>query len=226
MDSANTPLSRRERERQQRVEDFLRAAETLFASRGFHSTTMDDIAREAEYGTGTIYRYFESKEALYRELFRRKARRLHDLVTEAVGRETRARDRLCAFLRTKLAYFREHQAFLRLFATEVLPTLPTDTSCLSQNDEAICQKITNLVRQIFIDGMDSGEFRRTDPDLLTAAFRGLTTEPLLDLARRGQKIDIQQVEDFLLALIRDGLGAHPNTSRLQPIPQRATRTAS
>jgi AcrR family transcriptional regulator len=45
------------------------AALALFAQRGFHGTSVPDIARRAKVGAGTIYRYFDSKEALVNELY-------------------------------------------------------------------------------------------------------------------------------------------------------------
>ncbi len=51
-------------------EAVMRAALELFAERGFHGTSVPTIAERAGVGAGTIYRYFESKEALVNELFR------------------------------------------------------------------------------------------------------------------------------------------------------------
>jgi AcrR family transcriptional regulator len=48
----------------------LDAALDLFAERGFHGTAVQLVARRAGVGAGTVYRYFESKEALVNELFR------------------------------------------------------------------------------------------------------------------------------------------------------------
>ena len=42
----------------------LAAAERLFAEKGTDKTTMDDIAREAEYSKATLYVYFQSKEEI------------------------------------------------------------------------------------------------------------------------------------------------------------------
>jgi TetR/AcrR family transcriptional regulator len=58
-------LSRRERERQQRREDILSAAEELFSEKGFKATTMQEISEKVELSKGTIYLYFKSKEELY-----------------------------------------------------------------------------------------------------------------------------------------------------------------
>lgn len=58
-------IERKERERKQRREDIILAAESIFFSRGFESTTMDDIAEKAELSKGTLYLYFKSKEDLH-----------------------------------------------------------------------------------------------------------------------------------------------------------------
>jgi len=51
-------------------EKILAAALDLFAERGFHGTPVPEVATRAKVGAGTIYRYFESKEALVNVLYR------------------------------------------------------------------------------------------------------------------------------------------------------------
>ena len=48
----------------------LDAALDLFAERGFHGTAVPLVAERAGVGAGTLYRYFESKEALVNALYR------------------------------------------------------------------------------------------------------------------------------------------------------------
>jgi len=52
-----------------RREHILRSALRCFARRGYHVTTVDDIAAEAGVSKGTPYIYFESKEALFQQLY-------------------------------------------------------------------------------------------------------------------------------------------------------------
>ena len=52
----------------ERREQLLSVAKSLFAERGFQSTTMDDIAREAGFTKPILYQYFDSKTDLYREI--------------------------------------------------------------------------------------------------------------------------------------------------------------
>jgi AcrR family transcriptional regulator len=51
-----------------RREDILRASLNLFAEKGFHGTSMRDIAREADITEGLIYHYFASKRDLFRAI--------------------------------------------------------------------------------------------------------------------------------------------------------------
>jgi AcrR family transcriptional regulator len=54
--------------RRDRREDILRASLHLFAVKGFHGTSMRDIAREADITEGLIYHYFASKRDLFRAI--------------------------------------------------------------------------------------------------------------------------------------------------------------
>jgi AcrR family transcriptional regulator len=53
-------------------EAILDAALDLFSERGFHGTAVPLVAEQAKVGAGTLYRYFESKEALVNALFQRE----------------------------------------------------------------------------------------------------------------------------------------------------------
>ncbi len=54
--------------RRDRREDILKASLSLFASKGFHGTSMRDIARAANLTEGLIYHYFASKRDLFRAI--------------------------------------------------------------------------------------------------------------------------------------------------------------
>ncbi len=89
-------MSRQERSPRRAVGDkreaILAAATELFVERGFHGTTVPEIAERAGVGAGTIYRHFASKEAVVNELFRLHkqaltARVLRDFPVGAAARE-------------------------------------------------------------------------------------------------------------------------------------------
>ncbi|MFZ1728816.1 MAG: TetR/AcrR family transcriptional regulator [Bacteroidota bacterium] len=65
MEQITQQLSRKERERIFKRQEIISAAREVFALRGFSSATLDEIAERAEFGKGTLYSYFQSKDELF-----------------------------------------------------------------------------------------------------------------------------------------------------------------
>lgn len=80
---------RKEREKIQRRNAIIDAAENIFFKDGIESASMDQVAQEAELSKGTLYLYFKSKDELYRAIILRGfiilKRKLKDA---ALGQET------------------------------------------------------------------------------------------------------------------------------------------
>lgn len=111
-------VSRKERDRQLRRDDICKAAEHLFAVKGYHKATIRDIAQEAQYAVGTVYLHFKDKDGIYFALFKEKIKRLLAIVT---GQQTEqgadAKTGLLLFIRESLAFFEENQDFFRIFSS-------------------------------------------------------------------------------------------------------------
>jgi len=71
---------RRQREREQRYLTILAAAETLFAQKGYHTTSMEEIADLAEVSVGTVYFYFKNKEDLILQMLEKIGYQLRNLL--------------------------------------------------------------------------------------------------------------------------------------------------
>jgi len=65
-------------------QNIVETAETLFAEKGIAQTTMDDIAKNADYSKSTIYVYFKSKEEIYNFIVYGHMCRLRELAEEVL----------------------------------------------------------------------------------------------------------------------------------------------
>jgi AcrR family transcriptional regulator len=74
-----TTRARREREKRERRRSILQAARETFFKNGFHHATVESVAERAEVSKGTVYLYFESKEAILAHLL---LEGLEDLIAE------------------------------------------------------------------------------------------------------------------------------------------------
>ena len=108
-------VGRKEREYLAHRREILRAAEKVFAAKGFFHTTMSKVAEAAEFGTGTLYKYFKSKEDLYFTLIEVKGEEINRLVTEELARIAPAKERIGNVVRIQFEFIERNRDFFRIF---------------------------------------------------------------------------------------------------------------
>ena len=112
------PLPRKARDKLLRRTDILSAATRVFAEKGYHSATMSDIAKQAEYAVGTIYLYFKDKQALYLALTDEKIEELIRRVKEKIAKAHGALAKIKALIEEEFTYFEENEDFFRIYFSE------------------------------------------------------------------------------------------------------------
>ena len=111
-------LPRREREKLRQRQEMLAAALDLFSNKGYHNTSMHEIAEKAEFAIGTLYKFFQNKEDLYKALVLEQCDKFEDDITRAIGEPDDAVEKLRNYVRTKGERFRGNLPFIRLFLAE------------------------------------------------------------------------------------------------------------
>ncbi|MFJ6631279.1 TetR/AcrR family transcriptional regulator [Streptomyces sp. NPDC091376] len=87
---------------QRNLEHVLRAAREVFGELGY-GAPMEDVARRARVGVGTVYRRFPSKDVLVRRIAEEETSRLTEQARTALGQEEEPWSALSRFLRTSVA---------------------------------------------------------------------------------------------------------------------------
>jgi AcrR family transcriptional regulator len=149
----------------ERREDLLEAARTVFAAKGIASATVSDVTEEAGVAKGTFYLYFDSKEALLGVL---KERFVDDLIARATVLYWRVgRDDWWALadvtVETLIDFMVEHADLIQVFAQDSLT--PESTQIFAEAE----RKLRNMFAAGIKAGMEAGAFRATEP-VLTATF--------------------------------------------------------
>jgi AcrR family transcriptional regulator len=150
-------------------EAIMTAALELFVERGFFGTAVPEIADRAGVGAGTIYRYFESKEALVNAIYREQKLHfghvaLHDFPTTA---GTREQFRLLWVRMAKFAV--EHPSSF------VFLELHHHARYLDAESHAVEQRMTQLFTHVVVSAQARGELKAGDPSVLMGLVMGAFT---------------------------------------------------
>jgi AcrR family transcriptional regulator len=116
-------------------------ARAFFRSKGFDAVSMDEVAKGAEVGPGTLYRHFPTKESLYDAVLEAWAEKVKSAVDHAIALDAPARVRLITWLTDYAAMLTEHKgAAARITAALGDPGSPFAAKCqtyLSANQRLI-----------------------------------------------------------------------------------------
>ena len=146
-------------------EAILDAALELFAQRTFDGTAVPLIAERAGVAAGTIYRYFDSKEALVNALYRRCKGELRDVLADAIATGTTHEERFRLLWRGQWLFAAEHPQALAFLETQHHEAyLDAESHALSGEIEAAA---VAYVRAAQADGA----MRRAPPEMLIAILR-------------------------------------------------------
>lgn len=163
---------------EQRRAEILEAALGLFSSKGFHDTTMDEVANAAGVAKGTIYLYFQSKEhlllALKRDFMQGLTDAVANIVADAIerlegGQSTDYRDIIDDIFHSVVDYHTSRRE-----AVEVVVRQSPSPDLVNEALE-LERDYLGLVASAFRTGMEYGLVHTEDPEmtahLITAAIR-------------------------------------------------------
>lgn len=170
------PRCRRDRERDAHRHEILEAAERVFAAKGYEIATVEEIAREAEFATGTLYNFFDSKEALFLAV---ADRILDDLVArfdaEIEPLMHQPREAIARFVALRIEEVSMHEQFLHVFhpilrarraaVKDAAPDarfhkfLGYRTKAIALFEEGIRQGVLHDVRAVDLLGVVEGSIR-------------------------------------------------------------------
>ena len=157
------PNTRWRRRKDARPAEILDAALAVFAEKGFSGARMDDIAQRAGVTKGTIYLYFESKDAVFRGLVQESIGATIQAATQAAESfEGSAADLLRMVLRGIGAFIRESDRIVlpKLFIAEA-GNFPALAEFYRRE---VVDRGLGLLTSVIARGIARGEFRAVEPE--------------------------------------------------------------
>lgn len=156
----NETLPRREREKLRQRHEMLAAARDLFSQRGYHDVSMHEIAEKAEFAIGTLYKFFQNKEDLYKDLVREQCDMFEDAIVRAIEEPDDEVEKLRNYIRTRCERFRGNLPLVRLFLAERRGTSFNIKAGLDEEIRRRHYTFLERIASIFESGIKNKRFKR------------------------------------------------------------------
>jgi len=160
---------RKEREKQQRKEEIIQAAEKVFYSLGLDQATMDHIAAQAELSKGTLYLYFKSKEDLFFEVARKAIGMLNTYTSKAVDSSANAIEKLGAMGKATIEFMHSHPKHMQAIIS-IMGSHPGEPELTSGDVQGIVygESSVGLLMKVVEQGIQDNLIRKDIPAALIA----------------------------------------------------------
>lgn len=184
--------------REERKTEILKAAGRVFYYKGFEGTKIEDVAREAGIGKGTVYEYFDSKQQLFNEMVSYNRELYIHKVMEALDSGHNFREKFIALAKFQTQLVKEHMSVFDSMACSKIMAREMGALILEQNI-----RIGEILIAVALEAMAKGELRNgLDPEIVASLVFGTINQycgkKVLFYNSQPDDLDYEKIVDTVL----------------------------
>lgn len=189
----------------------LTAARSVFARKGYRSSTVTDVIEEASVARATFYKHFPNKREVFFVLLREFLDTLYENTRNYVLKETESPRELSARIRDGLVvfyrYFFENRTIVQVYYREAFGT---DARLYAAWDD-FDRRMTTLFKKVLEVGVEQGTLRPIDTGLVATALMMVFLQvPYREIMVGGAaSVDIEMLAEEVVALVMNGILRQP-----------------
>lgn len=198
---------RKDRERNFKKNEIAEAATKLFAIKGYESTTLDEIASLAQFGKGTIYNYFNSKEHIYEYILEEIFLSHLDMLKIAI-KETTSIGELIKRITDDILNFSLNNPEKFYLIVEIR------TNKFRLGNKYFCEnciKYDNIILEIYkkriLEAIEKKELKNINPETIVLFYPAFVFPYIVSLLniKKPEEIDIKKESAYLFEIIMHGI---------------------
>ena len=189
-------------EKEQRRDDILAAAKRVFAKKGYHATTVADVAKAARLSYGSIYWYFDSKDALFHALMASEEEALRAHIAAALAiQDGDTVAGLRGAVRATFEFFEDDRLAAKL--------LFRDSYALGERFEkhlfGIYERFIDDIEAVVADAQRRGAIVDAPPRMVAFSIAALIGQIAQRRLTTDDGLGADVVADFVVSLVMHGL---------------------
>ena len=190
--------------KERRREVILSAAKRVFARKGYHATTIADVAKAARISYGSVYWYFDSKDALFHALMDSEEvalRRHIDAALEDLDREADGEEAFRVSVRATFEFFEDDRDVVKLlFRDSLVLGEPFD-----RHLAAIYEGFIGEIEETIAAAQAAGRMAEAPARMIAFSLAALISQLALRRLATDDGVAASVVADFVVTLLLDGL---------------------
>lgn len=191
-----TTTKAKDRKRQ----EIVKAAIRIFSEKGYHKVKIRDITGSIGISTGTFYIYFKDKRELFVDVVDDVIRAIIGDAAEAIKQEEDIERRMAIRGRVFYNNYSKYNEILNQLRAEMVGEDKWPHEKIKKAYHALTQPVIRDIQK----GIETGIFRKVDPDLTAYTLTGII-EIMCLRTMIGSKYSYEQIEPFVLDFITNGL---------------------
>lgn len=184
-----------------RKQQIIDAATKSFSLFGYKATTMDQVAKIANVGKGTIYTFFKNKEELFDEIINSLIHEMKLAADEAIDSSLSFHEKVHRGLYKILEFRLRHQLTIKLFQEDKEMGTPAVTEVMTKLENAI---ILYLKDKISL-AIEKGEIKPCDPEITAYIMLKLYIALIFDWEKRHKPLEKEEIAEIFEQYIFKGL---------------------
>ncbi|GIN37965.1 MULTISPECIES: TetR/AcrR family transcriptional regulator [Heyndrickxia] len=177
------------------------AATKSFSLFGYKATTMDQVAKLANVGKGTIYTFFKNKEELFDEIVTTLIMEMKESAEEILDESLSFSENLHNVLFKILEFRKEHQLTIKLFQEE----RDMGTPAVSEVIQKVETITLNYIKGIIQDAIDKGDIKQCDPEVAAFIMLKLYISLIFDWEKNHAPLEKEEIADLFEIYLFQGL---------------------
>ena len=208
MNVLSLPSNRRPANLRRRAPQIIEAAARVFAERGFHGATTQEIADVLGIRQASLYYYFSSKEAALEAVCLKGVEGFFEAAKAIAAAPGTAEERLCKLIHSHLSPLNDRADFVKVFLNE-RQHLPNESR---RRIGRWSRGLERIFEEVIREGIADGEFRADlDPRLATLAILGMCNA--VSSWHRKENLPIAEISGAFVRLAMHGAANRPATRR-------------
>ncbi|MBS8262968.1 TetR/AcrR family transcriptional regulator [Mesobacillus boroniphilus] len=184
-----------------RRQQIIDAANNSFSLYGYKATTIDQVAKLANVGKGTIYTFFKNKEQLFDEIINDLIKEMGEVANEAVNQEDSFYENVHRALYRLLEFRKKHQLTIKLSQEARDIGTPAVLEVMDKLEAAIL----GFIKQRVIQAVQKGEIKECDPEITSFIMMKLYISLIFDWEKKNKPLEKAQISELFEFYIFKGL---------------------